>query len=137
MKQSHFKKGIIYATMGSLWWGVLGTIFFKYITYMGAFEVTLHRLIWTCFILFVTTITGLPLATLSNFVELGLTSVGLTQKQIFGEKGDVGSIVMEHPRLGMDSRIRLGMRSGLNIEPGHALDFIEKTAESAFMLGFD
>lgn len=60
-----------------------------------------------------------------------------TAKQIFGEKGDVGSIVMEHPRLGMDSRIRLGMRSGLNIEPGHALDFIEKTAESAFMLGFD
>ena len=43
-------------------------------------------------ILFVTTITGLPLATLSNFVELGLTSVGLTQKQIFGEKGSINSI---------------------------------------------
>ena len=60
-----------------------------------------------------------------------------TAKQVFGKKGDVGSIVKEHPRLGMDSRIRLGMRSGLNIEPGHAIDLIEETAESAFMLGFE
>ena len=43
-------------------------------------------------ILFVTTITGLPLATVSNFVELGLTSKGLTVKQIFGEKGSINSI---------------------------------------------
>ena len=56
MKATEYKKGIIYSIAGSLWWGVLGTIFFKYITYMGAFEVTLHRLIWTCFILFATTI---------------------------------------------------------------------------------
>ena len=56
MKQSHFKKGIMYATMGSLWWGVLGTIFFKYISDLGALEVTIHRLIWTCVILFATTI---------------------------------------------------------------------------------
>ena len=56
MKQSQFKKGIIYATVGSLWWGIFGTIFFKYITYMGALEVTIHRLIWTCVILFISTI---------------------------------------------------------------------------------
>ena len=56
MKQSQFKKGIIYATIGSLWWGIFGTIFFKYITYMGPLEVTIHRLIWTCFILFLSTI---------------------------------------------------------------------------------
>ncbi len=56
MKQSQFKKGIIYATVGSLWWGIFGTIFFKYITYMGALEVTIHRLIWTCVILFLSTI---------------------------------------------------------------------------------
>ena len=42
--------------------------------------------------MFVTTITGLPLATVSNFVELGLTSKGLTVKQIFGEKGSINSI---------------------------------------------
>ena len=56
MKQSQFKTGVIYATIGSLWWGILGTIFFKYISYMGAIEVTLHRLIWTSIILFITTL---------------------------------------------------------------------------------
>ena len=56
MKQSQYKKGVIYAFTGSLWWGILGTIFFKYITYMGPLEVTIHRLIWTFFILFITTL---------------------------------------------------------------------------------
>ena len=56
MKQSQFKKGIIYATAGSLWWGLLGTIFFKYISSLGALEVTIHRLIWTSFILFFSTL---------------------------------------------------------------------------------
>ena len=42
--------------MGSLWWGVLGTIFFKYISTIGAIEVTIHRLIWTCGILFLSTL---------------------------------------------------------------------------------
>ena len=55
MNQSQFKKGILYATIGSLWWGVLGTIFFKYVSMMGALEVTLHRLIWTSLILLLTT----------------------------------------------------------------------------------
>jgi len=56
MKQSQFKKGVFYACTGSLWWGVLGTIFFKYISIMGAIEVTVHRLIWTCVILFLSTL---------------------------------------------------------------------------------
>ena len=56
MKHSQFKKGVFYACMGSLWWGVLGTIFFKYISIMGAIEVTVHRLIWTCVILFLSTL---------------------------------------------------------------------------------
>lgn len=56
MKQSQFKKGIIYAGAGSLWWGLIGTIFFKYISELGALEVTIHRLIWTCVILFFSTI---------------------------------------------------------------------------------
>ena len=56
MKQSDFKKGIFYATAGSLWWGILGTIFFKYISSFGFLEVTIHRLIWTCLILFISTL---------------------------------------------------------------------------------
>ena len=56
MRQSQFKKGTIYVTVGSLWWGILGVFFFKYISFMGALEVTVHRLIWTCLILFISTI---------------------------------------------------------------------------------
>ena len=56
MYQPQFKKGIIYATIGSLWWGLLGTVFFKYISSMGALEVTVHRVIWTCAILFFSTV---------------------------------------------------------------------------------
>ena len=56
MKQSQFKIGSIYACIGSLWWGLYGTIFFKYVSYMGAIEVTVHRLIWTFFILFISTL---------------------------------------------------------------------------------
>ena len=47
MKQSQFKKGIIYACIGSLWWGSLGTVFLN-IFHLWALEVTIHRLIWTC-----------------------------------------------------------------------------------------
>ena len=62
--------------------------------------------------------------------------------QLYGDNGDVGSVVMEHPRLGMDVRFRLGMKSGLNVEPAHFLymsygGLIEEPAESAFMMGLD
>jgi len=60
--------------------------------------------------------------------------------QMYGDAGDVGSVVMEHPRLGIDVRLRLGMKSGLNIEPNHFLydgELIEETAKSAFMMGLD
>lgn len=66
--------------------------------------------------------------------------------QLYGDTGDVGSVVMEHPRLGIDVRFRLGIKSGLNIEPAHFLvwdgnsdsDYlIDETAKSAFMMGLD
>ena len=43
-------------------------------------------------LLFVTTITGLPLATLSNFVELALVSKSLNVSQIVGKDGSIASI---------------------------------------------
>lgn len=43
-------------------------------------------------ILFVTTATSLPFATVSNLPELGLTSLGLNREQIFGKKGSINSI---------------------------------------------
>ena len=50
-----FNKGIIYSSLGSFWWGVLGTYYFQYISFIGTFEVVVHRCIWTTLILFLTT----------------------------------------------------------------------------------
>ena len=50
-----FNKGIIYSSLGSFWWGVIGTYYFQYIAFVGTFEVVVHRCIWTFLILFITT----------------------------------------------------------------------------------
>ena len=56
MRNKKLKNGIYYATVGSLWWGLLGTYFFQYLSYVGTIEVVMHRSFWTCIILFLTTI---------------------------------------------------------------------------------
>jgi len=56
MNTKEFKDGVLFATSGSLWWGILGTYFFQYIAFAGTLEVVVHRCIWTSFILFLTTI---------------------------------------------------------------------------------
>ena len=56
MKNQTLKDGIFYASVGSLWWGVLGTYFFQYISYAGTVEVVVHRSFWTCAILLITTV---------------------------------------------------------------------------------
>ena len=55
MKLSNFNKGLLYSSTGSFWWGFLGTYYFQYITFVGAFEVVVHRSIWTTFILLIST----------------------------------------------------------------------------------
>ena len=55
MNTKEFKNGVLSATKGSLWWGVLGTYFFQYITFAGTLEVVVHRCTWTSFILVLTT----------------------------------------------------------------------------------
>ena len=50
-----FNKGIISSSLGSFWWGVLGTYYFQYISFIGTLEVVVHRCIWTTLILFFTT----------------------------------------------------------------------------------
>ena len=55
MKIKNFNKGIISSSLGSFWWGVFGTYYFQYITFIGTFEVVFHRSIWTCVILLFTT----------------------------------------------------------------------------------
>ena len=39
MKIKQFDKGIISASLGSFWWGFLGTFFFKYISFAGTLDV--------------------------------------------------------------------------------------------------
>ena len=55
MKIRNFNKGIFSSSLGSFWWGFFGTYYFQYITFIGTFEVVVHRSIWTCVILLFTT----------------------------------------------------------------------------------
>tara|TARA_B100000686_G_C16771222_1_gene965290 strand:- start:1639 stop:2517 length:879 start_codon:yes stop_codon:yes gene_type:complete len=55
MKIRNFNKGILSSSLGSFWWGVFGTYYFQYITYIGVVEVVVHRSIWTSVILLLTT----------------------------------------------------------------------------------
>ena len=52
---TNFNKGIISSSLGSFWWGVIGTYYFQYIAFVGTFEVVVHRCIWTTLILLITT----------------------------------------------------------------------------------
>ena len=47
--------GIFYAAFASLWWGVVGTIFFKFVSFASFIELTVHRTIWTAILLILTT----------------------------------------------------------------------------------
>ena len=55
MKISNFSKGLISTSAGSFFWGFLGTIYFQYISFIGFWEVVVHRSIWTLVILLITT----------------------------------------------------------------------------------
>ncbi len=48
-------QGSLCATGASLWWGVIGVIYFKFISFANPVELTIHRTIWTAFLLVVTT----------------------------------------------------------------------------------
>ena len=55
MKISNFTKGLISVSTGSFFWGFLGTVYFQYISFIGFFEVVVHRSIWTLILLIITT----------------------------------------------------------------------------------
>ena len=55
MKNNDFHKGITLTALGSFWWGVIGVIYFEYISFVGYVEVVLHRCIWTAFFLIIST----------------------------------------------------------------------------------
>ena len=47
--------GILYGASGSLWWGTIGVLYFKSVTFVGPVELVVHRTIWTAFSLIITT----------------------------------------------------------------------------------
>ena len=55
MKNHKFNKGITLTALGSFWWGVIGVIYFKYISFAGAIEVVIHRCVWTSVVLIIST----------------------------------------------------------------------------------
>jgi chloramphenicol-sensitive protein RarD len=50
MKKNIFK-GIVSSGIGSLWWGVIGVLYFKSVSFVTPLELTIHRTVWTAFLL--------------------------------------------------------------------------------------
>ena len=53
---SSFNKGIIYIIIGSFWWGVIGVIYFRSVSFVGSIELVFHRVVWTAVMLIITTL---------------------------------------------------------------------------------
>ena len=54
MKKNLFK-GSLFTVGASLWWGVIGVIYFKFVSFASALELTIHRTVWTALLLLLTT----------------------------------------------------------------------------------
>jgi len=48
-------KGSIFTIGASLWWGVIGVLYFKFVSFASALELAIHRTIWTAVLLLITT----------------------------------------------------------------------------------
>ena len=55
MKNQNFNKGLTLTALGSFWWGAIGVIYFKYISFAGSIEVVIHRCVWTSVVLIIST----------------------------------------------------------------------------------
>ena len=54
MKKKLFE-GSLFTVGASLWWGILGVIYFKFVSFASPIELTIHRTIWTTLLLIITT----------------------------------------------------------------------------------
>ena len=54
MKKS-ITQGLTLTVGASLWWGIIGVIYFKFVSFANPIELTIHRTIWTAAILIITT----------------------------------------------------------------------------------
>ena len=46
--------GILFSGAGSLWWGAIGVLYFKSVSFVDPVELIVHRTIWTAFLLLFT-----------------------------------------------------------------------------------
>ena len=46
--------GILSGGAGSLWWGIIGVLYFKSVSFVDPIELIVHRTVWTAFLLFFT-----------------------------------------------------------------------------------
>jgi len=53
--KDQFNKGLILTALGSFWWGFIGVIYFKYVSFIGHVELVVHRCLWTAIMLLITT----------------------------------------------------------------------------------
>ena len=54
MKKKYLEGSLL--TVGaSLWWGVIGVIYFKFVSFASPIELVIHRTLWTAVILVVST----------------------------------------------------------------------------------
>ena len=72
---SNFNKGIISSFAGSFWWGVIGVIYFKYVSFINPVEVVSHRVLWTIFFLIIFLI-------IKNRINL-IKSIFIDKKKLF------------------------------------------------------
>ena len=54
MKKKYLK-GMGFTVSASLWWGIIGVIYFKFVSFASPLELTIHRTIWTALLLVFTT----------------------------------------------------------------------------------
>ena len=50
MKKNLFK-GSLFTVGASLWWGIIGVLYFKFVSFASALELVIHRTIWTALLL--------------------------------------------------------------------------------------
>ena len=54
MKKKNLE-GTLLTVGASLWWGVIGVIYFKFVSFANPIELTIHRTLWTALVLILTT----------------------------------------------------------------------------------
>ena len=47
--------GFTFTISASLWWGLIGVVYFKFVSFANPVELVVHRTIWTAFLLIIVT----------------------------------------------------------------------------------